>query len=172
MPGIDLLDRPGGKIERPGHLVELELAALHAEQAELQDLNDPAERRIAGQYLHQALRLGQRGHLRPKIADLFEQQPVLRKKAAAFGLFDGKEQILLLRQALHQPVHGLVGEFGRRRIDHGDDGFELRKRLLEGGFALPPRDMRRDQLVDVGRHGEMRRRVPGRQQGQAGATPR
>ena len=35
------------------------LAALHAEQAELQRLDHAAQARVAGQHLHQALRLGQ-----------------------------------------------------------------------------------------------------------------
>ena len=71
LPGIDLLDRVGGEIHRPSHVVERDLAALHAEQSELQYLNDAAQRRVAGQHLHQALRLGQHVHLRRELARPF-----------------------------------------------------------------------------------------------------
>ncbi len=166
LSGIHFLDCIGGVIERPRHLIELELAALHAEQTELQDLNDTAQRRVAGQHLHQALRLGQQFHLRREILRRFEQQAVLRKKTAALRLLDGVKQLLLLRQPLHHRSGRFIDQFGRRRIDHRHDQLVLRKGLFEGRFALPPRDVRGNELVDVGRHGEMRHRIPGRQDGQ------
>ncbi len=70
---IDLLDRSGGERHRPGHVVEGDLTALHAEQAELQSLDDAAQRWISGQHLHQALRLGQHFHLWRQIGRRFEQ---------------------------------------------------------------------------------------------------
>ena len=48
---------------------------------------------------------------------------------------------------------------GRRRLDDGDDQFELRKRRFECGLALAPRNIVRNQLVDIGRDREMRRRI-------------
>ena len=165
LAGVDLLDGVGGTRHRPGHRVERDLAALHAEQPELQRLNDAAQGRIAGQHLQQPLRLRQRRHLRLERIDRLEQQAVLGEKAAALRLLDGEDQILLLREPLRQRGGRLIDQFRRRRIDHRDDQFELRKRLLEGRLALPPVDMGRDQLVDVGRHGEMRRRIPARQDG-------
>jgi hypothetical protein len=88
LPRIDFFDRVGGHRQRPGHGVERDLAALHAEEAKLQRLDDAAERRIAGQDLHQSLRLRQHVHLRLQIGGRLEQQAVLCEKFAAFRLID------------------------------------------------------------------------------------
>ena len=101
----------------------------------------PRKRRVAGQDLHQPLRLGEQFHLRREIVGRFEQQTVLRKEAAAFRLDDGVKQILLLGQPLHQRVGCRLDQFRRRRVDHRDDQFELRKRLFECGLALAPRQV-------------------------------
>ena len=162
LPGIHFLDGIGAKRHRPGHLVERDLAALDAEKSELQHLNDTTQRRIARQHLDQALRLAQHFHLRREIADRLEQQTVLREEAAALRLFDGMNQILLLRQPLHQGAGRFIDQFGRRRVDHRDDQFVLREGLFEGCFALPPGDVRGNELIDVGRHFEMRCRIPRR----------
>ena len=165
LAGIDVLDRVRGEIHRPLHIVERELTALHAEQAELEGLDDAAERRVAGEHLNQTLRLPENLHLRLEIFHRLEQQAVLREERPAFRLFDGVEQILLRRELRHQRVGRFIDQFRGGRIDHRDDQFELRERLFESRFALPPIDIRRNELVDVRRHGEMRGRIPGRQHG-------
>ena len=162
LPGIDFLDRVGAERHRPSHVVERDAAALHAEQAELQRLDHAAQARVARQHLHQALRLGQIFELRPELVGRFEEKAVLREERAALRLLDGAEQILLLRQALGQCIARLGDQFRRRRFDHGDDQFVLRECLLERHLTLPPRNVGGNQLVDVGGHGKMRRRVPRR----------
>ena len=142
LPRIHFLDRIGGERHWPRHVVERDLAALHAEQSKLQDLDDAAQRRISRQHLHQALRLGQHFHLRTEIGHRFEQQTVPREKTAALGFVDGVKQILLLRQVPHQCTGRFIDQFGRRRVEHRDDQFVLREGLFEGGFALPPRNVR------------------------------
>ena len=82
LAGVDVLDRIRSERHRPLHIVERELTALHAEQAELKGLDDAAQRRIAGQDLNQALRLRQHFHLRLEILDRLEQQAVLRERTA------------------------------------------------------------------------------------------
>ncbi len=172
LAGIHVLDRVRGQRHRPGHIVERELTALHAEQAELQGLNDAAQRRIAGQHLNQTLRLRQHFHLRFEILDRLEQQAVLREERPAFRLLDRMKQILLRLELLHQGVGRFIDQLGRRRIDDRDDQLKLRKRLFESGFALPPIDVRGNELVDVRRHGEMRGRSTTTTARQAAATAR
>src|SRR6202035_3176819 len=89
LSGVDLLDRVGAERHRPGHVVERDAAALHAEQAELQRLDHAAQARVARQYLHQALRLGQVFELRPELIDRFEQKAVLLEERATLRLLDG-----------------------------------------------------------------------------------
>jgi len=137
-----LFDRVGTERHRPRHIVERDLTALDAEQPELQGLDDTAQRRIAGQHLYQALRLGQHVHLRAEIGDRLEQQSLLRKEPSALGLIDRSKQILLLRQALHQRIAGGLHQFDGRRIDHGNDQFEMGKRFLHFGLALAPGNIR------------------------------
>jgi hypothetical protein len=108
------------------------------------------------------LRLGQHAHLRREIGFRFEQQAVLRKEMTALRLLDRAKQIFLLSEPLRQRVGGALDQFGRRRVDHCNDQFEMRERFFHFGFALPPSDIRRDKLIDIGRHGEMRDRIPGR----------
>jgi hypothetical protein len=38
----------------------------------------------------------------------------------------------------------------------------MRKCFLHFRFALPPRNIRRNELIDIRRHAEMRDRIPGR----------
>ncbi len=66
---------------------------------ELQRLHHAAQARIAGQHLHQALRLGQHLELRVEFIGRLEQEAVLREERAALRLLDRAEQILLLRRA-------------------------------------------------------------------------
>ena len=93
---FDLLERVGGERHRPGHVVELDVAALDAEQPELQRADHAAQTRVAGQHLHQPLCLRQHAHLRRELVGQLEQQTVLRK--TALRMLDGTEEILLLRQ--------------------------------------------------------------------------
>ena len=102
----------------------------------------------------------------PSSIGRFEEKAVLREERAALRLLDGAEQILLLRQARGQCIARLGDQFRRRRFDHRDDQFVLRECLLERHLALPPRNVGGNQLVDVGGHGKMRRRVPRRCDGQ------
>ena len=162
LSGVDLLERIGGKRQRPSHIVQRDLAALHAEQPELQGLDHAAQARIAGQDLHQPLSLREHFKLLLELISRLEQEAVLSEESTALRLQDRTEQIRLRRQPFYQCLRRLIGQFRRRRIDHRNDQFELREGLLECGFALPPRNVARDELVDVGRHGKMRGGVPRR----------
>jgi hypothetical protein len=63
-------------------------------------------------------------------------------------------------QAFCEPAGSLLAEFRRSRVDDDDDLLlQLRERLVEGKLLLPPRQIRRDQLVDVGIDREMAYRV-------------
>ena len=83
---VHLVDRVGRERQRPDHVVELELARLHAQEAELQCANHAAQARIAGQHLNEPLRLRKHFICGPSCSTALEQQAVLRKKRAALQL--------------------------------------------------------------------------------------
>ena len=114
---LDLVERIGSERHRPGHVVELDVAALDAEQPELQRADHAAQTRIAGQDLHEPLCLRQHAHLRRELVGRIEQQTVLGKQGTALQILDGTEEILLLRQPRNQRAGGLLHQLRRRRVD-------------------------------------------------------
>ena len=158
--GVDLVERVGCERHRPSHLVERDLAALHADQAELQPADDTAEAGIGREVLQQSLGLGQHLHLRRELLGRLEQKAVLGEERTALRLLDRTEKILLLRQATDQRCGRLVGELSRRGVDDGNDRLVLGKGLFERQFPLPPDAVGGNELVDVGRQQEMRGGIP------------
>ena len=78
------------------HFIKLELAALHAEEPELQRAESSAQAWIGRQHLDEPLGLRQHLRLLPKLFGRHEQKTVLSEEAAALRLFNGAEQVFLL----------------------------------------------------------------------------
>ncbi len=96
LAGIDFVERVGRQRQRPLHLIKLELAALHAEEPELQGAESSAQAWIGRQHLDEPLGLRQHLRLLPELLGRHEQKTVLSEEAAALRLFNGAEQVFLL----------------------------------------------------------------------------
>ncbi len=80
-----------------------------------------------------------------------EQQSFALEEIAGGGAADGFEDILLAAEILGQRRAGIFGAVGRVAIDHDHQQVDiLREGALHVGFALPPLQVWRHQLVDVG----------------------
>ena len=150
--GIDLLERVRCESHRPRHLVERELAALHAEQAELERADDAARGRDRPR--GSAPDAGPGPEPSSAARDLFagsNRKPCWAKNGPPCGCsMEWKRSFCCA--SIDQRVGRFIGQFRGRRVDDRDDQSELRESLFERRFPLPPIDIGRNELVDVGRH--------------------
>ena len=151
----DVLDRLADLVEGPFGIVELDLPALDAGKPGLQRAGQAADRGIAGHDLDQG---GGGFELAGDLADFFhrqEQQPVLFEELAGTQRLHRFEMLGVAGELCEKRLARGTGEFGRRRLDDGENQFFAVERLLELVVALAPVEVGRNQRVDVGVDGEM-----------------
>ena len=169
LPGHHLIHGVRGHGQRAHEIFELGLTVLHAEETEGERPRQAAQRQIAGQRADNRGRASQPlGHARQIVLRL-KQQAVFREKRIAIQVPHRMKQLGPLGQPLRQAGGGLGHKLRRRRIDHHQDRTERTGEcLLEADLTLPPAEFGRNQLVDVGRDGEVARGIKARAGGDDG----
>ena len=150
MAGKHLLERMRKLVERRRGGIDVDLAALHAQQHEGQRLSEPAQARICREDLNQRLGLIELAADALHISRGQEQQAVAQEKIAVLEIPHTAEHIRLRGQASCQGDGGLSREFRRRRVKDRNDRFlPLWKRCIERNLSLPPWQVRSDQFFDI-----------------------
>ena len=156
LSGHRLLERSRQRLELGLDVLELHVAAIDAQQGDVEHLHRPGQAGIGGQRRQQRLHLDQGVRDRPDIVHGQQQQAVALEEPAAIRLAYIVEKIGPLLQRRGEPLCPVIGKFGRRAVDH-DHGqvLQLRECLVELDPALAPLQLGRDQLAGLGRHGEV-----------------
>ena len=148
--------------ERPRRAVERDLAALDAGKPCLQRAGQASDGGITRHDLDQRSRGFE---LAGGLSDLIhgqKQQAVLLEELAGAKRLDGGEIPRIALQFPFQRGSRRAREFRRRSLDDGKDSVVPIERLFKLLIALPPVQVRGDQLVDVGIDGKVMRRVDAR----------
>ncbi len=131
--------------------VELDLFAAHAFEHERQRIHHAAQARIGRERSQERL-CGD--DLLRRARHFFhggEQQSGAVEERPAVRASQRMERSRIGGKPLRQCCGGLLGDVGRGAVDdHGNHGHALRKRFGEFDLALPPRQVRRDQLCGIG----------------------
>ena len=160
-PPLDcLVEGVGRPVHQTGEIVERVVLHPRADQPIVERRRQSAQIGVLSQRLDDRLGLAELAGGLDHLLSRQEKQPVLAEKRPAAEFRHRFDQIFLVGQLIDQRGGGLGGEFGARRVDHRQDGLFLhREGLVEGRLALPPGQILRDQLVDVGVDGEIAGRV-------------
>ena len=159
------VDRVAGHLHRPGQGIEPIGTVGDAHQPLRQRAESPAQARIGGQRPDQRPSPAHFASHSPQLVARQEQEAVAGEKGATLGLLDRLKMCRVGRQRGGQLGGCPISRFGGRRIDD-DQHVVLRKGPDEIVGALGPRQFGREQLLDIGRHREMARRVESAESGQ------
>src|SRR5262249_44630179 len=146
-----LFDGIGRHVERPGHGVERQFLLLYAHDRKRERLHETTQTRVARKCPYQ--RTGARegaGHVFEAVAG-HEPKAVTTKKRPATLLRYRPEKIRFLCEILREGLRRRFGELGRRTVH--DDEYELHalgKMLVIRNLALPPTQLGRQEVIDVG----------------------
>ena len=156
LAGHDLLEGARKRHHLGLDILQLGLAAMDAEQNKGQHLEHAAQARIVGERGKYRLHAHQRFRGRFDVIRRQQHEPVVLEERPAVGASHVVEKVGSVLQRRREPLGAIVGQFGRRAVDH-DHGevLELRKRPLEDDLAMAPFQLRRDQLGGIGGHVEM-----------------
>ena len=156
LPRKRLLEGRRRHRQRAGQVVERHQLVAHADQAERERAGQAAQGGVAGQRHDHGSGAGQALGQPLHVLGRLKQQPVAAEKVIAAHVLDRAEQVLARRQLPGELGAGDRGEFGRRGVHNHQSRLEMTgKCLLEGHFPLPPVEVRRNQLVDIGTDSEM-----------------
>ena len=150
-----VLNRLRDQVEGTRGIVELGLPALDAGKPGFQRPGQAADRGIAGHDLDQGRGRfelpGDLGHL----FDGEKQQPVLFKEFARSERRDRFEMLGVALELFEQRLRRGTGQFGGRRLHHGENQPLAIECLLELDVALAPVQVLRNQGVDIGVDGKV-----------------
>ena len=129
----------------------------------MQHFDEAAQARIGGKLGDQRFSLGElAGDLFGFVGRRQKQQAIAPEEFTTPRLRDALERILVGGQLFEQQGRRLAGEFRRRRVDNRQNRLEmLREGLFERNFSLTPRQLLRNQRIDISINGKIPLRVDG-----------